>query len=327
MTGPVPIETIAARTLAWPFRMWSFGEQIALQGLLAAAKRLDRQDYRQHVAALCLATIGRGVGRSGDDHLAPGSAFLELYETTGDQRYLDAARSLVELHRGLPRNPGGALLVRAHQAGWRHQIWVDSMDIIGPLFARYGMLAGVEECVHEAVALMLAHARLLQTDAGLFMHGYDTHAGPNGHLWARGAGWALLGMVETLVLVPPGTPDRAELAERLAALLAALVRTQRPSGLWTTVIDRDESYEETTLAAMCVHAAALAERAGLVAAGAYAGMTSAALRGVRAHVGADGALGLVSEATPVGQFSTYATRPFGVFPWGQGPLLLLECDQ
>jgi hypothetical protein len=41
-----------------------------------------------------------------------------------------------------------------------------------------------------------------------------------------------------------------------------------------------------------------------------------------AHVGADGALALVSDATPVGEHHGYATRPFGVFPWGQGPLLL-----
>lgn len=327
MNDHVTIEAIAAQTMAWPFRMWSFGEQIALMGLLAAAKRLRRRDYLQHVAALCLATIGRGVGRSGDDHLAPGSAFLDLYETEGDPRYLEAARSLVDLHRNFPRNPKGALLVRAHQAGWRHQIWVDSIDIIGPLFARFGAVSGEEEHFHEAVALTLAHARLLQTEAGLFMHGYDTHAGANGHLWARGAGWALLGLVETLALVPPETPGRAELADRLATLFSALARSQRPSGLWTTVIDRDESYEETTLAAMCVHAIASAERAGLVAPGAYKDMASAALRAVRAHVGSDGALGRVSEATPIGQFSTYATRPFGVFPWGQGPLLLLECDQ
>lgn len=327
MSSPVAIETIAARTMAWPFRMWSFGEQIALRGLLAAATHLERRDYRQHVAALCLATIGRGVGRGSDDHLAPGSAFLELYETNGDPRYLEAARSLIEFHRGLPRNPQGALLVRAYQAGWRHQVWVDSMDIIGPLFARFGAVSGEGEPFHEAVALTLEHARLLQTDSGLFMHGYDTHAGANGHLWARGAGWALLGMVETLALVPPEIPGRAELAERLAALLSALARTQRPSGLWTTVIDRDGSYEETTLAAMCVHGIALGERHGLVAPGAYKDMTSAALGAVRANVSPDGALGLVSEATPIGRFSTYATRPFGVFPWGQGSLLLLECDQ
>ena len=37
----------------------------------------------------------------------------------------------------------------------------------------------------------------------------------------------------------------------------------------------------------------------------------------------DGALSLVSDATPIGSLKMYATRPMGVFPWGQGPLLLM----
>jgi hypothetical protein len=45
------------------------------------------------------------------------------------------------------------------------------------------------------------------------------------------------------------------------------------------------------------------------------------------QIAPDGTLQLVSDATPVGALSTYATRPFGVFPWGQGPLLLALCQE
>ena len=41
----------------------------------------------------------------------------------------------------------------------------------------------------------------------------------------------------------------------------------------------------------------------------------------------DGTLQLVSDATPVGARAVYATRPFGTFPWGQGPLLLALCQE
>jgi hypothetical protein len=37
----------------------------------------------------------------------------------------------------------------------------------------------------------------------------------------------------------------------------------------------------------------------------------------------DGALNLVTDATPVAELKMYATRPFGIYPWGQGPLLLM----
>jgi hypothetical protein len=42
---------------------------------------------------------------------------------------------------------------------------------------------------------------------------------------------------------------------------------------------------------------------------------------MHAQVAPDGRLQLVSDATPVGAHVVYATRPFGTFPWGQGPLL------
>ncbi len=77
---------------------------------------------------------------------------------------------------------------------------------------------------------------------------------------------------------------------------------------------------------MFVVASRSAKAAGLRLSDAIENAVRAALEAVRLQVSGNGALGLVSEATPVGQFSTYATRPFGVFPWGQGPLLLMECE-
>jgi unsaturated rhamnogalacturonyl hydrolase len=48
---------------------------------------------------------------------------------------------------------------------------------------------------------------------------------------------------------------------------------------------------------------------------------------MHSQVAPDGALQLVSDATPVGARAVYATRPFGTFPWGQGPLLLALCQE
>jgi unsaturated rhamnogalacturonyl hydrolase len=42
-------------------------------------------------------------------------------------------------------------------------------------------------------------------------------------------------------------------------------------------------------------------------------------------VSPEGQLALVSDATPIGELRMYLTRPFGIFPWGQGPLLMMLC--
>lgn len=86
------------------------------------------------------------------------------------------------------------------------------------------------------------------------------------------------------------------------------------------MIDDDSTYEETTVAAMLAF--------GLRSAGdrRYEAMRSAAEAAVLRHVSEAGELLLTSEATPVSERHVYATRCFGTFPWGQGPLLLLLCQ-
>jgi unsaturated rhamnogalacturonyl hydrolase len=324
------IATIADQTLRWPFRKWAFGEAIALEGLLEAAQVAGRSAYRDRVEAMCRETLVRGVGTSAEDHLAPAAVFLDLYSLTRDADWLAATRALVALHEQLPRTFQGALLVRAHQPGWAWQIWVDSMDLLGPLYARFAVASGEPQWLERAIELMLAYAHHLQQENGLFMHGYDVHAGPNGHLWARGQGWALLGMADVLRVCAAqaavNLPGAQELRERCMQLVSALLRTQRASGLWTIVVDHPETYEETTLGAMFVRAIDTLSHAGFPLPAGTDKVQEKAIAAVRRHVDVNGALGLVSSATPVGQLSTYATRPLGVFPWGQGALLLMECS-
>jgi hypothetical protein len=66
------------------------------------------------------------------------------------------------------------------------------------------------------------------------------------------------------------------------------------------------------------------------AAGGRQGLCGAAARAYDAALAAldaQGNLTGVSEATPAGDLPTYANRPAGVFPWGQGPLLLAIADR
>jgi unsaturated rhamnogalacturonyl hydrolase len=307
--------------------MWAFGEAIVLEGLLAAAEATGRGDFFGFVHGLGRASLGRGVGRAPEDHVAPGRVFLTLHERLGDRAFLDAALALAELHRTFPTNRAGARMPRSHVPGWRAQIWVDSMDVAPPFLAHLARVVADDRLYDEAAAELLAYCNLLQQSSGLFRHGYEEQCGPNGQIWARGNGWALLGMVETLSLLPPAHGARAELGQRLETLLEGLERSQRRDGLWHTIVDDPASYEESTLAALVAAGVPRARAASLpLPAGAEA-MAARARAAVLALLDAEGGLRKVSDATPIGERAMYATRPFGIFPWGQGPLLLMVCQQ
>ena len=321
------IRSVAEVAMGWNYRVWGFGEEIALAGLLRAGDILEDPGPQSFVYGLMRAWLGRGVARSNEDHVGPGRILLAMYSRSGDARFLDAARALAKLNEGFPKGPNGARYHRGDTPGWRYQIWVDSMDIDGPFLAALAQATGEERYFEQAVAELLGYARTLQTDGGLLHHGFERDAGRNGQLWARGNGWALLGLVDTLAVLPRTHPAWTEIQQRTVALVDALVTSQHESGLWHAVINDPSTYLESTLAAMTAYALHEGFAHGLLERGRYEAVERRARSAMHAQIASDGALQLVSDATPVGEHSTYATRPFGVFPWGQGPLLLALCQE
>lgn len=317
------LKIATARTMRLPFHMWRFGEEIALSGLLAAGKQSGDHEPVGFVTALLRAYLARGVGRTPEEHVAPARELLFLHEETGDPEFLKAAETLAKQHLACPANSVGARLHRWDLPGWRKQIWVDCMAVDAPFLVHLSRISGRDDYRREGLAQIEAYSDLLQDrETGLFRHGFEEHCGPCGQLWARGNGWALLGLVDTASALPHSDPGRHDLCARLLRLCRALARFQDAGGLWHTVINAD-TYLESTLAAMVAYAATKAFDAGCLDPAEFGGMEQKARRAVTELIAADGSLERVSEATPVSEFRMYATRPFGVFPWGQGPLLLM----
>ena len=313
---------VADVAMRWNYRVWGFGEAIALRGLLRAGDALRDPTPIGFVHGVLRTWLGRGVARTNDDHVGAGRELLELYRRTEDSRFLDAARRLAALNAEFPASPTGARYHRTDTPGWRWQIWVDCMDVDGPFLAQLALATGDERYFDQAADELLGYARALQSDGGLLFHGFERDCGRNGCLWARGNGWALMGLVDTLVALPRNHRAWDELNQRLGALAAALAPLQDEGGLWHTVLDEPQTYLESTLAAMTAYALREAFDHRLLDAADYGHMERRARAAMHGAIDGNGVLQLVSDATPVGALATYATRPFGTFPWGQGPALL-----
>ena len=318
------IRTVAMRTMVWKFRIWGFGEAIALRGLYQAASVTGDSLFREYVDGLLEMYVNRGVGISAEEHIAPGTELLLLYQRTSDERYLSAALKLAALHASFSVGSSGARIHRADLPGWRRQIWVDCMDAEPPFLALLGRVTGDGKFFDQAATEILGYARLLQDEeTGLFFHGFEEACGRNGQIWARGNGWALMGLVEVLKLLPKEHSHYDELSERLVRAFRALARYQHSSGLWHTVIPNQDTYLESTLAVMTAYSLREAFRAELIDESEFREVEQQARGASTRLISEDGSLNLVTDATPVAELKMYATRPFGIYPWGQGPLLLM----
>lgn len=318
---------LAVALAHYPYRVWGFGESIAMEALLAFGG--DPGRVAEHLIRTWAGTHPALVSNP-LSHVAPGVPVLALAGRTGDASLLRRAIELGELHAGLRVGRHGARIHRPDLAGWEHEVWVDNMHLTGPFLARLGGATGEGRWHDLAAALILSHARVLQGDDGLFSHGFDDATGrANQVRWGRGQGWALLGLTDTLEALPGAHSARAEIAQRLHGLAAGLARWEDGEwpGRWHTVLDRSDTYIESSVGAFVALGIERAVARGHVPV-AHRAMARRALVALAGFTTPDGAFGGTSDATPVGlDVAHYAARPRGVYPWGQAPALLalLEC--
>jgi unsaturated rhamnogalacturonyl hydrolase len=320
------IDRVAEATTRYPFKVWGFGESIAMEGLLAAGGR-----HYRFAAALLERWAGKAPPLRTEPlaHVAPGVPLLTLYAATNDPALLARATELADLMRDFAVGAAGARIHRPDLTGWEHEVWVDCMHLDGPFLTRYGAVTGRDDAIDLGADLLLSHARVLQDEAtGLFSHGFDDATEQrNRQHWGRGQGWALLGLVDTLRELPAAHPARAEAHQRLNDLVDGLAATEADSGQWSTVVDHPETYQEPSVSAFVALGVHRAVAAGLVDT-AHQELADRARQAVIGQVSPDGTLPGVSDATPVGATAEhYGSRPRGIFPWGQGPLLLAAIER
>jgi unsaturated rhamnogalacturonyl hydrolase len=264
------------------------------------------------------------------------------YERTQDDAILEAATALarflagrstiegafVSFERAPLREPwGGAPLSSAERellADPGPGVFVDCLHFDPPFFAHLATLTGDPALADLAAEQALAHLRLLQDPSGLVWHFLLEKTGERyGYGWARGQGWALLGLLDLLEYLPPGHPSSPELRDSLRRLAAALAEHQLPDGSWRTVASDPGSPPETSTSAFAAAGFAQGVAAGLLDES-FAERARRAWQDAWSRVDEQGVLTGVSAAvwastTP----SHYPNVPVGfVVPWGQGPLLL-----
>ena len=133
-----------------------------------------------------------------------------------------------------------------------NSVWLDDMFMGVPAIAWYGKLTGETKYFDEAIRqIMLFKEKMWVPEKKLFRHGWveamDEH--PAFH-WGRANGWAILTMCEVLDAVPENYPGRANVLALLKQHAAGLLALQSSEGFWHQLLDRSDSYLETSATAI-----------------------------------------------------------------------------
>ena len=209
-------------------------------------------------------------------------------------------------------------------------LWLDDLYMSVPALAQMGKLTGDVQYYDDAVKQITQFAdKMFDRQKGLWMHGWveSMTVHPEFH-WARANGWAAVAMAELLDVLPENHPGRAKVLEIYRAHIRGLADRQGRDGRWHQLLDRPDSYLETSATAMFAFAIARGVNRGWLDPLAHAPMAILAWNAVTSQVNEQGQVENVCVGTGMGfDPAFYYARPVSpVAPHGPGPVLLAGAE-
>ena len=147
------------------------------------------------------------------------------------------------------RLPDGTI---ARNRPQRNTLWLDDLYMSIPAMAQMGSLTSDNKYYDEATKQILKFAdRMFVREKGLFRHGWvEKMTEHPAFFWGRANGWAILTMSELLDVLPESHPDREKILDLFRAHIRGIAQCQSGNGFWHQLLDRDDSYSETSATAI-----------------------------------------------------------------------------
>lgn len=209
-------------------------------------------------------------------------------------------------------------------------LWLDDLYMSVPALAQMGKLTGETKYFDDACKQILQFSqRMFNSNQNLYMHGWIQDMNPHPEFyWARCNGWALLAMSELLDVLPENHASRSKIMEQFTKHLSGIASFQAANGFWHQLLNRNDSYLETSATAIFTYCAAHGINSGYLDARAYGPMAVLGWNAVQTKVNPKGEV----EGTCVGTGMAfdpafYYNRPVNVAAaHGYGPVIMAGAE-
>jgi unsaturated rhamnogalacturonyl hydrolase len=300
---------VAQRFVTTPHMFWTdfgtihYAEVCTWYGALGVARLAEDKDLTARLVARFDPFFGdeaRFVPPINHvDHSVFGALPLELYIETGHARYRTLGLAFAD---GQWDNAGADGLTR------QKRYWIDDMYMITMLQIQAFRATGDARYLDRTAKQMVAYLDRLQQPNGLFFHAPDAP-----FYWGRGNGWMAAGTTELLRALPAGHPLRPRILAGYRKMMAALLQHQSAEGMWRQLIDRPESWPESSGTGMFAFAFITGVKRGWLDQTTYGPAARKAWLALTGYVDVDGAVREVCVGTPTGNdLRYYLDRPRSV---------------
>ena len=193
-------------------------------------------------------------------------------------------------------------------------VWADDVYMSVSFLAQMGKITGEAKYFDEGAKQIINIANYLWCpEKQLFYHCYYSDMNRRGvAFWGRANGWITVSLVRLLDVLPENHSKRTELIELLEKQIVGASRYQNENGMWNQLLDKPESYDESSITAMYVYGIAKAVNNKWID-GAYARIAQRGWRALKNdQITIDGKFSNVCVGTGISDdLPFYYTRPVG----------------
>lgn len=244
-----------------------------------------------------------------DDCGAMGGGLIEVYREDKDPAYKayidEAAKHMLYKQDRL----ADGTFVRTWP--YKYTLWADDLYMSIVFLARMGSLSGDAKYFDDAARQVINFTKYLYNkEKGLYYHCYYSEEKRNGVAhWGRCNGWAMFAQADLLEHLPADHPQRDTLLAIFEQQIIGASRYQTGSGLWHQLLDKTDSYLETSVSAMFAYAIAKGINNGWIDKR-YASIAENAWKGVKSKINKAGKIEGICAGTGIDEsLSYYYNRP------------------
>jgi len=202
--------------------------------------------------------------RSLDDCGSMSAGLLDVYAFDKRKDYLDYLNRVGDyiINKQVKFDDG----TLARNSPRKMTLWADDLYMSVPYLARMGKLTGESKYFDFAIKQVEQFNKYIyDPTTGLYFHTYFNDENMNGIArWGRCNGWVALAQTELINNLPANHPKRPELIKILLRQIVGFSRYQDTSGMWHQLLDKPESYLESSVTAMYVYTVAKAVNEGWI---------------------------------------------------------------
>ena len=246
------------------YNLWMYQNFMIMEGMDALGEVTGKESYRNYTKR-SIDFFAAYQSKFGDSMTGPKqyskpnqlwqtgmvATFAEHHKMRPNPEFVRGMKTVDDLFANAPTFDDG-VLVRNKSKKRGLGLQIDDLYMMVPYWCRKAELLEDSKWLDRAIEESLHYFDYLWDQEDKLMNPLwlQKRKGPYGLYWGRGNGWYIMAVTDLLTFIPQDHPKRTEVLNDYRTFINGILARQGEEGLWHQILDKPDSYQETSCSGM-----------------------------------------------------------------------------